>query len=217
MTISSTIIGALVVRLAAVNQRENTILQLGAKTEQDALSIAKRHLRHASTDDITAALQAVERCKLKTYASVKAPVGISPEPYAGIVQTLSRAKITLTELDAWIDTIKRTTFANGNKYQPLPSHDEAWQTFSAVSTELRLDKQLAHQIINQSAPKITDQDIINACKWDLWDHLPHQCKQQAWRIIPENDRAAIKLRYPNNPSAAMQATKDYHSTKRAAT
>jgi hypothetical protein len=201
----------LVARLVLLTNRQDAITALGAKTEREAKPIAGNHLTPATRADIIAALQKIERSKLKTYASVKVP-GIDPDPYAGIPDTLLQSKISRVELLHWTDHIKRTTYASGNKYQPLPTHDEAWQAYSRIAADLYLDRQLARQIYYTAPPALTDADIIAAAA-GYWYLMPHHLKQRAWRLIPEDERLAIRLRHPNDPAAAMQATRDYFTAQ----
>lgn len=212
MTISTVTRPDLVARLIAAQQRHDAVIALGAKTEQQAKPIAKRYVTHASIDEITAALQSVERTKLKTYASVKAS-GIDSDPYAGIPDVLHSAKITLAELDAWTTAIRRTTFASGNKFQPLPTHDEAWQAFSRVFSELHPDKQIARTILYTSAPELSDSDNHDAARL-YWDLMPRPLRQRAWRLLPDDEQKAIRRRYANDPDGAMQATADWYATSK---
>ncbi|MCE1274683.1 MAG: hypothetical protein LWW75_09210, partial [Chlorobiales bacterium] len=199
----------LVAKLIANRQRHDAVIALNAKTEQQAKPTAKRYVTPASQKQIIEAMQSIERTKLKTYASVKA-AGIDGDPYAGIPDSLEMAKISVAELDAWTREIRRTTFASGNKFQPLPTHDEAWQVFSRVFTELHPDKQTARTLLYTSAPELTDDDIRDASKL-YWDLMSHPLRQRAWRLMPDDDKASIKTRYQNDPDGAMQATADYYA------
>lgn len=200
----------LVARLIAAQHRYDALVALGAKTEQQARTVATRYLTHASIEEITSALQHVERTKLKTYASVKAS-GIDGDPYAGILDTLHSAKITIADLDAWTTAIRRTTFASGNKFQPLPTHDEAWQTYSKIFTEQHPTKQTARMLLSTNPPDFSAADIRDAARLH-WDLMPRQLRQRAWRLLPDDEQTAIRRRYPNNPDGAMQATADYYAT-----
>jgi len=199
----------LVAKLISHRQRHEAITALGAKTEQQAKPIAKRFVTPASAQQIIEAMQAIERTKLKTYASVKAS-GIDGDPYAGIPDSLQMSKISVAELEEWKTVIRRTTYASGNKFQPLPTHDEAWQAFSKVFTDLHPDKQTARTLLYTSVPDLTDDDIRDAARL-YWDLMSHPLRQRAWRLIPDDEQQAIRRRYTNDPDGAMQATADYYT------
>jgi hypothetical protein len=201
----------LVAKLIVHRQRFEAVTTLRAKSEAHALDIARRYTTCAGLDDITAALQTIERTKLKTYASVKSS-GIDGEPYAGIIDLLHSAKISIAELDAWVIAIKRTTFASGNKFQPLPTHDEAWQTFSRVFNELRTTKQTAKTMLCTIPPKLSDDDILTAARF-YWELMALPLRQRAWLLIPEDEQLAIRIRHTNDPDGAMQATATYYTSK----
>jgi hypothetical protein len=205
----------LVAKLIVHRQRFEAIASLSAKTEAHALNIARRYTTCAGIDDITAALQTIERTKLKTYASVKS-AGIDGEPYAGILDLLHSAKISIAELDAWVIAIKRTTFASGNKFQPLPTHDEAWQTFSRVFNELHTAKLTARTLLSTIPPKLSDEDIRTAARF-YWELMALPLRQQAWLLIPEDEQLAIRIRHPNNPDGAMQSTANYYNKPKTTT
>ena len=123
----------LMLKVKAEDRRYIAVETLCKKNEREALLEASRHLTKATTAEIQEAIQEIERIKGKKYPG--AP------PYAGIPDTLKQGGITQAELSVWLDACKKTTYCSGNKYQPLPTHDEAWQTYSKTHAEINLKRQ----------------------------------------------------------------------------
>jgi len=204
----------LVSKLLHMRTRKDAMSDLGAKTEKEASAIARRYITHATKDAIIMAIQVVESCKLKSYSSVRIPDGIIPQPYAGIPESFLKAKITVAELAEWIEIIKRNTYAGGTKYQPLPSHDEAWQAFSRLNTELYFDRQTALQFLNCRPIDFSPEEIREAVTL-YWDMTPISLRRQAYKLLPDEIKASISSRYQGNPEGAMNATRDFYLTPQA--
>jgi hypothetical protein len=186
---------------------EADIRDLGCTTEKEAYDAATLHLTTASAAEIVAAIQSIERTKLKTYDSVKV-AGITQPPYAGITDSLSG--ITKAALSAFVDACKRTTFASGNKYQPLPTHDEAWQIYATIFQTRRIDQQISQRIRRPNLPVITDEEVQQAARWGFWDRMSTALRRRAYKLLPTDKQATIARQYKGNPTGAMDATRDYY-------
>ncbi|TLU53294.1 MAG: hypothetical protein FDX02_08490 [Chlorobium sp.] len=115
---------ALMLKIKAKEIRYIAVETIGKKNEKEALTESARYLTKASSTEITEALRELESIKGKKYTG--------EPPFAGIVETLQQGGITKAELPEWLSHCKKTTFCSGHRYQPLPSHDEAWQAYSKV-------------------------------------------------------------------------------------
>ncbi len=190
---------ALMHKIKAEQFRYIAVETLGKKTEKDTLLEASRHLTKATSSEILAALQEVESIKGKKYTG--------DPPYAGIALTLQQGGITKAELPDWITHCKRTTFASGNRYQPLPSHDEAWQAYSAVHTAITSKRLAAEQLkFRIPAVQLLDTEIRQAAEWGFWDDMSQNLKRRAFLLLPVNKQRAIREQ-DLTPEEAMQQTR----------
>ena len=197
----------LIGKLKLHQQHQDDIIAIGGKTERDAKDLALHHLTRATTDDIIAAMHEIERIKLKTYASVKVP-GVNPPPYAGIPDSING--ITKADLRSFIDACKRTTFASGNKYQPLPTHDEAWQIYRQIFGDSHHLRQRANALRSRTLPKVSDDDVQNAAHWGFWSEMTLDLRRRAYKLLPDNIKHAIARDHKGNPDGAMDATREWY-------
>lgn len=197
----------LIGKLKLHQQHADDISILGCKTEKEAKEKSSLLLTRASESDIIAALQDIERIKLKTYASVKVQ-GVNAPPYAGIPDSLRG--IHKADLNAFTDICKKTTFASGNKYQPLPTHDEAWQIYRSLFQEQHILRQHATNLRSRSLPKLTDEDVQNAARWGFWNEMTLGLKRRAYRLLPDKVKDAIARDFTGDPDGAMTATKEHY-------
>jgi hypothetical protein len=198
---------ALLGKLKAAGLRQDDVETLGCTTEQNAMVQAALHLTNASAAEIISAMQEIERVKLKSYASVKV-VGIDPPPFAGIPDSLKG--ISKADLRTFVDRCRKTTFASGNKYQPLPTHDEAWQIYAAVFQESHITRQHASHLKSESNPSFSDEEVINAATWGFWQDMTIALRRRAYRLLPPNIRDAVARQYKGDPNGAMEAVREYY-------
>jgi len=212
---------ALMLKIKAEEVRWLAIESIGKKNEKEALLEANRYLTRATEQEILEVLQELEAIKGKRYASVQptaysatgSRVGQSPyrgSPFAGIVQTLLQGSISKAELAAWFDACKKTTFNSGNRYQPLPTHDEAWQTYSKVHSEL-YPKRLAAEAVKYRAPAVhlLDAEVIQAAKWGFWDDMSANLRRRLFVLLPQAKQRSIRQR-DLQPEQAMQETRAHY-------
>jgi hypothetical protein len=190
---------ALMLKIKAEDRRYIAVETLGKKNEREALQEATRHLTKATLTDITDALKEIERIKGKKYNG-------SP-PYAGITDTLKQGGITQAELPVWLDACKKTTYCSGNKYQPLPTHDEAWQTYSKIHAEI-YPKRLAAETLKfrTAAIPIIDEELIQAAEWGFWDDMSANLRRRIFLLLPQKKQQSIRDR-ELPPEHAMQETR----------
>ncbi|NTV01480.1 MAG: hypothetical protein HGB04_01655 [Chlorobiaceae bacterium] len=198
---------ALLGKLKAAGLRQDDVETLGCTTEPTALVQAALHLTHATAGEIIAAMQEIERVKLKTYASVKV-AGIDPPPYAGIPDSLKG--ISKADLRSFVDRCRKTTFASGNKYQPLPTHDEAWQAYVGVFQGSHITRQHASHLKSGANPSFSDEEVINAATWGFWRDMTLALRRRAYRLLPQQVRNAITRQYKGDPEGAMEAVREYY-------
>lgn len=194
-------------KLKLAQARIDDIITLGCKTEKEALDKASRHLRTAKSSEIIAAVKEVESSKLKTYASVKVP-GVDPPLYAGIPDTLNG--ITVADLQVWTDQCKKTTFSSGNKFQPLPTHDEAWQVYVGIFQESHILKHHANHLRTCSVPRFTDEEVKAAARWGFWHSMTLDLRQRAFKLLPADIKLSIKSQYIGDPEGAQEAVREYY-------
>jgi|GEM_PF-1672918 len=194
-------------KLKAAGVRQDDVAALGCKTEPEALRQAAQHLTPATTGEIIDALHEIERIKLKTYQSVKV-AGIEPPPYAGIPDSLKG--ISKADLRTVVDKCRKTTFASGNKYQPLPTHDESWQIYAAVFQESHIIRQRAKHLKTGAIPTFNDDEIRNAATWGFWHDMTLDLRRRAFQLLPDDVQNSIANRCKGNPDSAMQATKEHY-------
>jgi hypothetical protein len=197
--------------LTIEHQREQCINTLGGYTPHEVTANANALLNKAQTTDIINTIKKVEGIKGKCYAAIRLD-GATPVPYAGIPETLQQAIATQEELAIWYDQIIKTSFANGTKYQPLPSHDEAWQTFFRVRSELTAKRYAAEQWIYtlSRTPEMTDADITLAARWGFWQDCPITVRRRLFYLLPPETRLCIVTRQLG-ATQRMQAVEAYYN------
>ncbi len=193
---------ALMMKIKAEELRYIAIETLGRKNEKEALLEARKYLHKATHADIVEALHEVESIKGKKY--------VGDPPFAGIDATLLQDGITNAELPAWVSACKKTTFASGNRFQPLPSHDEAWHTFCKVHAEL-FPKRLAAESVKYRTSSITllDQEVIQAAEWGFWSDMSTNLKRRLFILLPQEQQRSIRNRLLP-PEQAMQETRAHY-------
>ncbi len=193
---------ALMLKIKAEDRRFIAIETLGKKNEREALIESSRYLTKATTAEIQDALQEIERIKGKKYPA--------EPPYAGIIDTLKQGSITQAELTVWLDDVKKTTYCSGNKYQPLPTHDEAWQTYSKTHAEINLKRQAAETLIFCTRPvTILDEELIQAANWGFWDDMSANLRRRLFLLLPPKQQQSIRDR-ELLPEQAMQETRAHY-------
>ena len=193
---------ALMLKIKAEDRRYIAIETLGKKNEREALIESSLHLTKATTAEIQEALQEIERIKGKKYPGTP--------PYAGIPETLKQGGITQAELPVWLDTCKKTTYCSGNKYQPLPTHDEAWQTYSKTHAEINLKRQAAETLKFRTTPiTILDEELIQAAEWGFWDDMSANLRRRLFLLLPPKKQQSIRDR-ELPPDQAMQETRAHY-------
>ncbi len=198
---------ALLGKLKAASLRQDDIETLGCTTEPTALAQAALHLTHATAGEIIAAMQEIERVKLKSYASVKV-AGIDPPAYAGIPDSLKG--ISKADLRAFVDRCRKTTFASGNKYQPLPTHDEAWQIYASVFQDSHIIRQQASHLRSSAKTAFSDDEVISAATWGFWSDMTLELRRRAYRLLPADVKCSIAREYKGDPDGAMDAVREYY-------
>jgi hypothetical protein len=194
-------LSVLSVKLREDFMRQDAIAALCRKTEKDALVEARRHMTKATKHEIIEAISMLETIKGKKYACQIA--------YAGIDETLFQGSITQAELSEWLETCKRTTFCNGTRFQPLPSHDEAWQVYSKVHSAMVPKVFSAQTLLYKPPVKFLDREIIEAARRGFWPDMSIVLRRRLFLLLPPGIKQEIKNTQPN-PDYAMLATKDYY-------
>ena len=197
--------------LTIEHQREQCAQTLSGQTTPEVTENANALLSNATLTDIINTLKKVEGIKCKSYSKI-AISGAEPVPYAGIPGTLNQAIATKEEIAIWFDQIIKTSYANGTKYQPLPSHDEAWQTFFRVRSELTAKRYAAEQWIYtlSNIPVMTDEDIILAARWGFWQDCPITVKRRLFYLLPRQTRMSI-VTQQLGATQRMQVVKAYYN------
>lgn len=198
-------------QLKIEQQKELCITTLGGDSLHEVTSNANALLNKASRETIISALQKIEGIKGKVYAAVSI-VGATPPAYAGIPESLLSSYATIEEVAVWYDQVIKTSFANGTKYQPLPSHDEAWQTFARVRTELtgkRFDAERWLYTLRDK-PDMSNDEIILAARWGFWGDLTITIKRRLFNLLPSATRLAIRSANLGT-TRAMQAVEDFYN------
>lgn len=175
---------SLMIRFREESVRHDAAVTLGYRSEAEARDAVSRHLTPASERDIVAAIEELQHIKGKTYPK---------EPrYARIHETLTQARITKAALDRWLQECLRTTFASGNRYQPLPTHDEAWLTYSRVHNEMLPMRYAAETLRFRTQPvRITDAELRQAAEWGFWDDMPTPLHRRLYLMMPAAKRKDI--------------------------
>jgi hypothetical protein len=191
---------AMMLRIKTDYQRYDAIKLLGKKTEKDGLNEASLYLTKASAKEIESALLELEEIKGKKYQGKL--------PYAGIIDSFIQGGITNAELPVWLDQCKKSTFCSGHRFQPLPSHDEAWTTFSKVHSII-YPKRLAAETIKFRITVVTflDAELVQAAEWGFWDDMSDALKRRLYLLLPIAKRSIIKQLPPDE---AMQATRNHY-------
>ena len=190
---------ALMLKIKAEDRRHQAVETLGKKNEREALLESSRHLTKATAAEIQAALQEIEHIKGKKYPGEL--------PYAGIPDTLKQGSITQAEVPVWLDAVKKTTYCSGNKYQPLPTHDEAWQTYSKIHAEINLRRQAAETLkFRTTTVLILDEELIQAANWGFWDDMSANLRRRLFLLLPPKKQQSIRDR-DLTPKQAMQETR----------
>jgi len=197
--------------LTIEHQREQCFTILGGQTPHEVTTNATALLQKAAPASIIAAINKIEGIKGKCYSNIRLD-GATPVPYALIPETLQRAIATQEEIACWFDQIIKTSFANGTKYQPLPSHDEAWQTFFRVRSELTAKRYAAEQwkYTLSNTPCMNDADIILAARWGFWQDCPITVKRRLFYLLPKEIRLCI-VNSQLGSTQRMQAVQDYYN------
>ena len=193
---------ALMLKIKAEEVRYLAVETIGKKNEKEALTESTRYLSKATSAEITEALRELESIKGKKYTG--------EPPFAGIGETLQQGGITKAELPEWLSLCKKTTFCSGHRYQPLPSHDEAWQSYSKVHAET-ISKRLAAETIKYrtSPTKLLDAEVIQAAEWGFWDDMSANLKRRLFLLLPPEKQRSIRNR-ELSPEQAMQETRAYY-------
>ena len=193
---------ALMLQLKAEDRRYIAVETLGKKNEREAQQEASRYLTKATSADITKALKEIECIKGKKYSGTPF--------YAGIPDTLKQGGITQAELQVWLDACKKTTYCSGNRFQPLPSHDEAWQTYSKIHAEVNPKRQAAETLKFCTTPiTIIDTDLIQAAEWGFWDDMSANLRRRLFLLLPQKKQQSIRDR-ELPPEQAMQETRAHY-------
>ena len=193
---------ALMLKIKAEDVRYIAVETLGKTNEKEASIEATRYLTKAKSTDIIVALQEIERIKGKKYAGDLA--------YAGIPDTLFQGGISQAELPEWLKACKQTTYCSGHRYQPLPSHDEAWQTYSKVHSEMMGKRFAAETIKYKTSPvKLLDSEILQAAVWGFWDDMSKNLKRRLFYLLPVDKQTLIIEQFPS-PEERMKETRLYY-------
>ncbi|MEI6652562.1 MAG: hypothetical protein WCL42_08300 [Chlorobiaceae bacterium] len=193
---------ALMLKIKAEEVRYIAVETLGKKNEKEALLEASKYLTKARHSEIVEALQEIESIKGKKY--------VGNPPFAGIVDSLLQGGITCAELPVWVATCKKTTFASGHRYQPLPSHDEAWQTYSKVHTELYPKRRAAESVkYRTTTVALLDNEVIHAAEWGFWSDMSNNLKRRLFLLLPQEKQRSIRNRLLP-PEQAMQETRAHY-------
>ena len=193
---------ALILKLKAEDRRYQAVQTLGKKNEREALLEATRHLTKATETELEEALKDIERIKGKKYNT--------QPPYVGIIDTLKQGSITQAEVPHWLDAVKKTTYCSGNRYQPLPTHDEAWQTYSKTHAEINPKRQAAETIKFRTTPiPILDTELIQAAQWGFWDDMSANLRRRLFLLLPPDKQQSIRDR-DLTPQQAIQETRAHY-------
>ena len=193
---------ALMLKIKAEEVRYLAVETLGKKNEKEALTESTRYLTKATSAEITEALRELESIKGKKYTG--------EPPFAGIADTLQQGGVTKAELPEWLSLCKKTTFCSGHRYQPLPSHDEAWQSYSKIHAET-FAKRLAAETIKYRTSTITllDTEVTQAAEWGFWDDRSANLKRRLFLLLPVGKQRSIRTR-ELPPEQAMQETRAHY-------
>ena len=199
----------LVHKLLIAEERYQAVTALGARDEKHAREIADRYQKPLKARDVTDMLRNVEAVKRKRYAEVKGQGLGGMQDYAGIPHDLERQQITAAELDELEDRIRKTKFADGTRYQPLPSYDEVYNLFLTVRHDLAGPKQQAKSLQQQVTDPITKEEIRKAAESGFWEIMSVPLRRKAFMLMPTKKRERIFTQHKDDPEAAMEATRQH--------
>lgn len=199
----------LVHKLLIEQERYEAVTALGARDEKHAKQIAVRYLKPVKARDIIDMLCNVESVKRKRYAEIKGQGLGGLQDYAGIPRDLERQQITAAELGELEDRIRKTKFADGTRYQPLPSYDEVYNLYLVVRHDLTGAKQKAKSLQQAVDDPITKQEIKKAAESGFWDIMSVPLRRKAYQLMPLKKRESIANRHRDNPEVAMEATRQH--------
>lgn len=198
-------INHLVYLLQQEQGRHDCRKQLGGATDAETTINARAMINPVQLNHINQWIRNIEAIKGKPYAKV----GLVPD--GGITATLHTARATAEELALWYDIISKTTYANGTRYQPLPSHDEAWQAFHRARTELAGKRNAAERWIytfKKTIPMSIDQ-LIDAARNGLWEELPIESRRQLYKALPRKQKERITAARYGAIQAEQETRKHY--------
>lgn len=189
----------LMLKLREEYVRFDAATTLGHRSESEAKSSVTRFTTPATEADVVAAIEEMQHIKGKIYPK---------EPrFARIHETLLQSRITKAALDIWLRECLRTTFCSGNKYQPLPTHDEAWGIYSKVFADTTPQRYAAETLRSTRPVKITDAEVRQAAEWGFWDDMPTSLHRRLYTMMPAGKRADIYSRC--TPEEAMHETRKH--------
>ena len=202
---NQTKIPGILAKINSETQRYDAICTLGHKTEKDALQAATHWLTQATMAEIIAAIEDIQTVKGKRYQK---------EPqYARINDTLHQSRITKGELARWHQECLKTTFSSGNRYQPLPTHDEAWQIYSRIHTETSAERFASESLKYRIPPvKITNEELESAARAGFFSDMPRSLQRRLFLLLPTEKRQHI-TETTRTPGEALEETKTWYETK----
>lgn len=190
----------LMLKLQEERVRFDAATTLDCRSEKEATESIRQHLTPATLTEIIQAITETEKIKGKIYPKNPA--------YAGIHQTLHQARITKAELATWLQETLRTTYCSGNKYQPLPTHDEAWQTYSKIHAATTSKRYAAETLRYRTKPAIiTDAELKQAAEWGFWDDMPLSLHRRLYKLMPVEKRTDLYSRC--TPDQALTETRKH--------
>lgn len=193
----------LMLKIREENVRHDAATALGHRSENEAKSSVTRFTTPATESEIIAAIEELQHVKGKTYPK---------EPrFARIHETLLQARITRAALDIWLRECLRTTFCSGNKYQPLPTHDEAWGIYSKVYTDTTPQRYAAETLRCTGPVKITDAELVRAAEWGFWADMPLSLHRRLYQLMPAGKRQEIYATCTAD-EALLETRKHYDKT-----
>jgi hypothetical protein len=195
----------LILQLQTEQQRHDCLRQLGGTTAAETITNARALIQPARIDEINRWISKIETIKGKLYTKV------STLPTGDIGPTLHTARATSEELAAWYDLCSKTTFANGTRYQPLPSLDEAWQLFHRIRSELTGKRHAAEQWIctHKNAAPMSLNQLIEAAQNGLWEEIPIEGRRQLFKALPRKQKDRIRTSGYGALQAEQETRKHY--------
>ncbi len=187
-------------------ERCECIDALGGETDKEITANARALVNVASYDDIVSWIRKIESIKGKLYEQVNRSV-----PNCGIPGTFLGSKVSPEELVIWYDQVIKTSFANGTRYQPLPSHDEAWKVLYTVRDSLVSKKRYAEMWLYSYKDMVpmAPEKLIQAAELGLWDELPLRSKRTLFQLLPQKEKTRIR-KENRGTTWAMQETRNHY-------